>query len=373
VTQHDILYVLMMPNYCQDNPYQSLLAEATAAFQVKIGFTNGYRRGLPIFRAVLDQPQAVDVLHLHWLETYFKGTHPIVRYFYTLKFLLDVFLVRSSGVKLVWTVHNVVEHDTPFPRLELWAQRILVKLAHRVVLLNRSTMEQITKNYQCDRAKVSIIPHGHYRAVYGEAIDPKTAREKLNLPLEGKIYLHLGILRPYKGLEALLQAWQANPNLADCTLVIAGQPHDAAYEQHLAKLIAPSQNIRFYPQFVADEVISRFFSAADVAVLPYRKILNSGSAILAMSFGKPVIAPRLGSLPEILGNAGTLLYDAADQSGISQALQKSLECDLNGLSQQTIEACDRLGWQDIGQQTAAAYRRCFSRSTDQAPSLLKDN
>jgi beta-1,4-mannosyltransferase len=346
----------MMPNYCQDNPYQALLNQATAANHVNVVFPQGYRRGLPIVRAVLDQAQSVDVLHLHWIGAYLKGNHPIVRYFYTLKFLIDVFLVRLSGVRLVWTVHNVVQHDTPFPRLELWAQQVLVKLAHRVILLNRSTMEQITTEYRCDRAKISVIPHGHYRGVYGEAIEPIVARETLNLP-PGKIYLHLGILRPYKGLEALLQAWKSNPDLADSTLVIAGQPHDAAYEQHLAKIIASVQNIKFFPQFVADEKISLFFSAADVVVLPYLKILNSGSAILAMSFGKPIVAPRMGSLPEILGRAGSLLYNP-EKEGIAGALQRSLQCDLTHLSQLTVAACDRLDWQMIGQQTAHTYRQC---------------
>lgn len=356
--QPPLIHALMMPDYRRDNPYQALLVEAIEANNVKVAFPYGNRRGLPILRAILDQPQPIDVLHLHWLEWYLKGNSPIVKYFYALKLLVDILLVRFVGIRIVWSVHNLVEHDTKFLRLELWLQSILVRIVDHVILLNHSTLEGIIEQYYCSRAKVSVIPHGHYRPFYSKTVTQADARNALKLPPQARIYLNLGMLRPYKGIEDLLQAWQRKQtDLADCILIIAGYASDIAYQRQLEALIAQTQNVVFYPQFVEDEKVPLFFNAADVVVLPYRKILNSGSAILAMSFGKPLIAPQMGSLPEILQDAGQLLYDPNDSQGLSHALQKSFHCDLTLLSQLTVQACDRLDWQPIGQKTAQVYRQ----------------
>jgi beta-1,4-mannosyltransferase len=351
--------VLMLPDYRRDNPYQALLATAIEAHNVRVMFPQGYRRVLPILRAVLEYPQPVHVLHLHWFESYIKGNNWGTKYCYGLKFLLDLILVRWMGVKIIWSVHNQVEHDAPFPRLERWLQQDLIKIAHTVILLNQSTLTDPTTPYYTHPNKV-VIPHGHYRSVYGQTIEQSTARKILNLPLQGRIYLHLGMLRPYKGVESLLQVWQ-DQQWADCTLVIAGKANTTSYQQSLEAKVAKTANVIFHSGFIANEKIHLFFSAADVVVLPYCKILNSGSAILAMSFGKPIIAPRIGSLPEILGDAGQLLYDADEVQGLLRSLQKSLTCDLDQLSQLTVEACDRLDWQSIGQKTVQVYQQLQSR------------
>jgi beta-1,4-mannosyltransferase len=359
--QQPLLQVLMMPDYRRDNPYQALLAEAIESHHVKVTFPDGYRRGLPILRAILASPQPIDVLHLHWFDPYVKGTDWITKLFYALKFLLDLFWVRWIGVKIVWTVHNQVEHDTPFPRLEQWVQKRLVKMAHHVILLNQSTLADPNAPYYGSPAK-SVISHGHYRPVYAQSIAAAEARKILGLPLHGRVYLNFGVLRPYKGIESLLEVWQASQvDLADCTLVIAGQPNDVAYGQHLMTMMAKIKNVIFYSGFVESEKVHLFFSAADVVVLPYCKILNSGSTILAMSFGKPIIAPHMGSLPEILGDAGQLLYNAANAQGLSGALQKSFDCDLVRLSQLTVEACDRLDWDAIGRKTVQVYQGLHSQ------------
>lgn len=352
--------VLMVPDYRLGNPYQQLLADASAEHGVKVYFPYGYRRLLPILRAVKDQPEAIDVLHLHWLEAYLRGTNTFTSYVYAIKLVLDIWLVRSTGTRIVWTIHNLLEHETKFPRLELWVRKIISKLSDCLILHNQIVQTAVIKQYQCDPAKTVIIPHGHYRSCYKPAITQSEARQQLNLPAQGQIYLTLGMLRPYKGIEQLLEHWQANQTcLTDSTLVIAGQPATPEYEQHLKQLIAKTERVHFYPFFVGDDQIHLYFSAADVVVLPYQNILTSGSAILAMTFGKPVIAPKLGSLPEVLGNAADLLYDANDAQGLSFSLQKSVFCDLEELSDRTAKACNNLNWEQIGEKTAQVYRQCL--------------
>lgn len=361
--------VLMMPDYREGNPYQQLLADAVETTGTQVIFPQGYRRLFPIFRAVRGQRPSVQILHLHWLEAYLRGNHPFSKAVYAVKFLTDILLIRFTGTHLVWTVHDQLEHDSSFPQIERWVRKVLIRLADRLVVHSQSALNSLSHEYRVDPSKVDIIAHGHYRETYGKAIDQIQARKQLNLSLKGKLYLHLGALRPYKGIEHLLEVWQANQeNLTDATLLIAGLSYDSQYLQKLESLISHTERVIFYPQFIKDEQIHLFFSAADLVVLPYQRILTSGSAILAMSYGKPVIAPRLGSIPEVLSTADWLLYNSNDIQGLNRAIQQSVTCSLPELQELTIRACDRLNWETIGQQTALSFKQCFPNETQRMTS-----
>lgn len=351
--------VLIMPDYRSDNPYQTLLAEALQAQSVEVCFPQGYRRIFPIARALQDNAP-IAVLHLHWLNPYLKGENWSARFVYSIKFLIDVLLVKSQGVRIVWTVHNAVSHNARFPKLELWLKRQFVKWIDRIIVHHTAAATEIAEQYEAPLAKINVIPHGHYRDVYQPAIDPLEARRQLGLPQSGKVYLNFGMLKPYKGIERLLQMWQENAViLADSTLLIVGKALDDCYGQTLIEQAAQSKNIILQNTFVEDNRIHLYFSAADVIVLPFERIFTSGSLILAMSYSKPVIAPRLGSIPETIGAADGLLYDPKTDRGLLNAIQTSTQTDLNQLSQLVAQACDRLNWNAIGEKTDALYNTLY--------------
>lgn len=352
--------VLMLPDYRESNPYQQLLADAIEQNDCKVNFYGDYRRVLPILRTIQNQTHRPDLLHLHWLEKYLRGDNIVLRYIYAVKLIIDVWLARATGTRLVWTIHDQLEHDTKFPTIERLTRHILIRLADRLIFHNHVALDYHKQRYAFDAAKAEVMPHGHYRDVYGRAIDSAQARQLLDLPQQGRIYLNLGMLKPYKGIEQLLQVWQAHQSqLEGSTLLIVGQPCDPAYLEAITELAANTNNVLFYPHFVESDRIHLYLSAADCVVLPYKNILTSGSAILAMSFTKPVIAPRLGGIPELVGTADALLYDPNDPEGLALAMQKSVETDLEALQQQIQPICDRLDWGSIGAKTAEVYRSCL--------------
>lgn len=349
--------VLMMPDYRVDNPYQTLLANALQAEGVMVYFPQGYKRVLPIWRAIRQQPVAIAVLHLHWSNPYLKGSDWLTRLVYSIKFLLDILMVRLSGVRVVWTVHNRISHETRFPRLERWTQRMLTCLVDRLIVHHPSALDELVQRYELAPARMAVIPHGHYRGAYGAAIEPVEARRALNLPQTGRLYLHLGMLRPYKGIERLLQVWQEQKStLKGNILVIAGKPLDEGYGQSLVRQAEAIANVVLHSGFVESDRIPLYFSAADVVVLPFKSILTSGSLILAMSYGKPVIAPRTDTIVETLGAADWLLYDPQDEQGLLYALKESTQVDLGALSQLVTQECDRLDWEGIGIATKGVYK-----------------
>ncbi len=359
----DRLRVLMLPDAREANPYQQLLVEAVAAAGADARFPKGYRRGLPVWRSLGECAGSTDIVHLHWPNPYLRDRSRAGQLFYMGKFLADLAASCSwRGARLVWTVHNYLAHEGPNPGLELRFRQQLARQASRIILHNQATAAAIAADYKFSLGKASIIPHGHYRGVYGPAIPQVEARARLDLPPEGRLYLCLGQLRPYKGVDALLARWR---DRHDCfpedTLLVAG--HAAPdYGRTLEALAAESPRAHLRLGFVPDEALHLYFSAASVAVFPFERVLNSGSIILAMSYGVPVVAPRLGSIPETVGSADALLYDAGAPEGLLGALLASTQLDLEALARKTARACDQLGWQAIGEQTVAAYRQAIARS-----------
>ena len=112
--------ILMLPDFRNDNPYQSLLSQGLAQEQIQVEFWYYYLNYFPILRGVLkNQPPAVDIVHLHWLDFYINAPKKGYKFLACIKFLLDIILVRMLGVKIVWTVHNQVSHDDKFSELRM--------------------------------------------------------------------------------------------------------------------------------------------------------------------------------------------------------------------------------------------------------------
>lgn len=354
--------VLMLPDYRDANPYQRLLADALGRQGVEVLFVRGYRRGLPLLRAA--KSGAVDILHLHWLSPYTRGRNRLTYALYSLKLCLDACLVRGFGTKLVWTIHNRLSHDAKFPRQERILRRAVAAIANVNIAHSTHGAGMLAKDLAVDRREITVIPHGHYRGVYGLRISRSVARERLKLPDQGCVFLHLGMIRPYKGLEDLIESWTSSSQLAGHTLLIAGEPMDAGYERELVSARANCTSIRFEFRRIADEEISLYFSAADAVVLPFRRVLTSGSLLLAMSYGCPVIAPKFDEIVETVGTAGALLYDrGVDAAALRAALElaASGDIDLAALAASTVETCNALDWDRIATLTKISYLKALQK------------
>lgn len=347
----------MMPDYRADNPYQTLLADALIIEGATVQFPQGYRRVFPIWRALRQSQNPFKVFHLHWTNPYLKGTVYWIKLIYGIKFLIDIWLVNLSGTEVVWTVHNLVSHEAQFPRLERWVHRQLAKSCAGIIVHHQDARTDVIKLYQAAPSKINVIPHGHYRTAYGPSMDQLAARQQLGLPLHSKLYLAFGMLRPYKGLETLLAVWQQGQFYSkSATLLIAGKPMDEDYGQTVCDNVSRVKDAILHAQYIDDADIPAYFSAADVVVLPFKQVSTSGSLLLAMSYGKPVIAPRMGGLSETLDEAGKLLYDPNDKLGLLHAIKDSLIANLSVLEEKVERACDLMSWDAIAQTTHQLYQ-----------------
>ncbi|MCU1259356.1 MAG: glycosyl transferase group 1 [Bryobacterales bacterium] len=346
------LHVLMMPDYRAGNPYQSMLASALETSGVKVSFPAGYRRGLPLLRAVLQD--GARILHLHWLSPYLKGQNVFSQIFYAAKLCLDLCLVRVAGIGIVWTIHNRVSHEARFPRLEQFVQYRVSRLAGLVIVHSDSALREMIHTRALKPRHVRVIPHGHYAGAYCAAVPTIEARQALGWDADKMVFLYFGMIRPYKNVEGLIEAWKSLPELAErATLIIAGEAEDPVYRRYIADIARDVPSLKLQLGRIPDEQVHLFFSAADAVVLPFNRILTSGSLLLAMTFAKPVIAPRMDAISETLRGADNLLYD----DGIQKALlfAASPNADIAGLRVRMKGLCAELGWDRIAGLTVSAY------------------
>ena len=214
-------------------------------------------------------------------------------------------LLRRRGCKVVWIAHNLQSHERRFPRAEDRFWKCFCKQVDATVALSQAGLTAALDRHPDLANKPGIIvPHGHYRGVYPDTLERNVARQRQDVPDSARVILFLGRILTYKNVPALVSTFRAWANPND-QLWIVGRPR----EENLGReILAASQNdprIRTEFGFVPDERLQEWFRAADLCVLPFREILNSGSAILSLSFDLPILVPDRGAMAELGELAGS--------------------------------------------------------------------
>lgn len=342
--------VVMLPDYTEGNPYQKLLSKYLQQQGVDVIIPSGYRHVLPIFR--LANPERPDIIHLHWPDPYFKGSNLFSKFLLGTKLLLDVGMCRFFGYRIVWTIHNLVRHDSKYYHVELFIYHLLSKLTHALIAHGKLAKVMISNAYRVNMNKIKVIPHGHYKEVYGTLMNKEVACKMLDMPHDKKIFLSFGMVKPYKGLEDLINLWRTEDLGA---LLIAGKAQDEEYGKSIEQLIKDCPNIHFHNAFIEEEKVSVYFSAADVVVMAFKNILTSGSVLLALSFGKLTIAPRTGGIADLFPPDYPFLYNSSEEF-LSHLKRVSEQDTVPGISFSESEL-EQLSWGSIASQTKQLYEQ----------------
>lgn len=354
-TLREGLSVAFVPYWGAGNPYQDALAEHLSACGVQVRKLRSLK---DMFRYAVLADRRVDVVHLHWLPVFrWRGlSGPRC-----LAFVMRLALLRMYGVRLVWTVHNLLPHEQRHPRLDWLLRRIVVGLSHGIIVHGDTARRQVMNTWKPKRpGRITVIPHSHYIGSYPNDVSRAAARERLALGDTEVVFLLLGALRPYKGVLELMGAFRRLA--ADHTvLVIAGRPLNQGFAREIETARANSDRIRFHPGFVRDDDVQVYMSAADVVVLPYRHVLSSGAALLAMSFGKPCIAPAIGCLADVLDDSGAFLYEGGPETGLTESMRRAVEAKegLARMGEHNRKKVSQWTWAKAAEATKALYERCL--------------
>jgi glycosyltransferase involved in cell wall biosynthesis len=334
--------VAAFPRSVRGNPYCDLLYRSLAARGVAIAPTAELSP-----RWLVRHARVVKVLHLHWPEFYYRsGTRPTARS--VTAFVAALLLARLLRYRVVWTVHNALPHERhPVDRLLRW---ILVHSARLVV-----HAEAARAAIPGGRRQPAVVPHGHYIGCYADDVSPDEARRALGLGAEDRVFVCFGQLRAYKGVGALLDAFAdlAAPRLR---LVVAGKPGSDADAERVLDAAQRDARVRTHLGFVPDPDVQRFMKAADFVVLPYRDVLTSGGALLALSFARPLVVPHRGCLAELEREGCAIAYDPEAPGALRAALAAAAAVtDLDPWQQRAAAAARRRAWEPIAEAYARIY------------------
>ena len=250
---------------------------------------------------------------------------------------------------MAYTAHNLDPHDSgSWPQRR--ALRSIIQCVDLVHAHDGATAAELASRFG-RREGVAVIPHGHYLPAYPNAIGREEARRRLGLPADAFVYVCLGLLRPYKGLEELLPAFRSLAG-GNARLIAAGKATDPRYAERLAALAGDDERIRLEPRFIPGDELQVYFNAADMAALPYRQITTSGAAMLAFSFGVPVLAPAIGAFPELVAPERGVLYAPG---GLSTALGEAQARDWQVARKPIIDWVRQFDWTDIGRALLRSY------------------
>lgn len=296
-----------------------------------------------------------DVLHVHWPEGHLNQPSFADAVRRSISRLGLMAWARRRGTKIIWTVHNLHAHERLHPRLERWFwRRFLRSLDGYISLTRAGAAEALARFPELGRLPGFVVPAGHYRDAYGGAMDRHVARRALGIALDARVFAFAGLIRPYKNVPELVDAFARLVD-RDAILVVAGEPKTSALAAQLEAAAKRDPRVRLHLRWIPDDEITTYLAAADLVVLPYREILNSGSAVLALSFDRPVLVPARGSLSELQEQVGTewvrTYSGALSSSELSRAMTWAVESA-------RLESPDlsELEWPRIAAATLSAYR-----------------
>ncbi|HWG07751.1 MAG TPA: glycosyltransferase family 4 protein [Solirubrobacteraceae bacterium] len=275
--------------------------------------------------------RAAEVVHFQWLSVQELDRRLLPR-----------------GRPLVLTAHDVLPRE-PAPGQRA-AQRRLYERFDAIVAHSAHGRSRLIDELGVEAERVHVIPHGAF-AHLAEAPEAPPPFET-----EKKVVLFFGLLRPYKGIDVLLDAWRG---IDDAELWIAGMPRmDVSALEARA-----SPGVRFVPRFITDEQLPPYFRRADLIVLPYREIEQSGVLFTALAFGKPLLLSDVGGFGEIAAAGAARAVPPGDADALGAALRELLAdpAALGALAARSRElAAGEYGWDGIARRTLALYERLLA-------------
>jgi beta-1,4-mannosyltransferase len=336
------------------NPYLRLLYGHLAAHGFKL--VEDPRLSLKwLWRA----RSTVEFLHFHWPESlysYGRGPvrlRPFLSWAKLVLFRARLAWARMLGYRLVWTIHQILPHESVGRALDLQAARFLSGACHLLLAHDRRTAAQARSVLGASPEKLAIMPHGSYIGVYPEGRTRPEVRGELGLPHESFVFLCFGELRAYKEIELLLAAFSSVALPA--RLVVAGHAKTPDVDSTVRAASANDPRVLSMLGFVPDEKVAELFHACDAAVLPRGDGGTSGSLILALSLGLPVVAADVPTIRALThdGEAGWL-FIPHDHSSLQMALEHACSdaSEARARGRCALGIAKELEWRGIAREMA---------------------
>ena len=297
------------------------------------------------------------IIHIHWpwmLLTKSSLLRQVLAGSILLSLLfLQRFLTRA---RLVWTVHNAQAHEIHYPRWGRLYMDMFVRLVDGIIILTEASRTEIIDRYPA----LQDLPHtvarqGHYRQLAGGKVDRSMARAAMGFEDSDFVFLFFGQIRPYKNVPWLVSCFRQLPG-EHYRLIVAGAPIDDTLAHEITRRADPDPRITLDTTFIPEDRLTEYLQISDCVVLPFSRVLNSGSALLALSCERPVLTintPTFSELGGLVGSGWIRTYEGELTADVlmhaATAHPPAREPDLSEFE-----------WSAIGRTTAEFFHRLAS-------------
>ena len=285
--------ILAWPKRIALNPYFATISEGIEhrGWQVE-NFT--YIRGFV---------GSFDILHVHFPTFPFNNRRLWITVARLLIFGSILVLLRARGKKIAWTVHNLAHHERYHPSLEKAFINWFTGKVDLTIHLSEFGRAAALERFPRLRGRPSVvIAHAHYGEPPPNGLTPADVARMLELEENASIVLFFGQIRPYKNIPELIKVF-SRLQRTDARLLIVGGVSNDHLEREVREAASDERVLlRLGP--IPDDQLRRYLAAATLVVLPYREILNSGSALLALTHARPLLIPDMGAMAELQSRVG---------------------------------------------------------------------
>lgn len=343
-----MMKIWMYPKINESNKYNELFAESIEENGIEV-VDYKWTLNKEGFKNISNMKKG-DILHVHWpSHAYYRKENTKFFVKLTLMFFY-IKMLKSRGIRFVWTVHNIFPHENKGIAIEKKIRKWLAKQSDLLFALGKTAKKNIISEFNVSPDKVKVIKHGHYYGKYERGNND--FRKKLNIAPDETVFLFVGQIKPYKGIEDLAEIFTSH-EFEKSKLIIAGKPSNEMVEY--IKNVEDDKIIKIL-EFINDQDMIDLIEASDFVVLPYKKITTSGSAILAASYGKPVIISDTLMIRDYLDEKVSLFYDAKDSNGLLKAIKTASEHKKLFDKENFEEFRRQLDWDEIGKVTSSYYK-----------------
>jgi glycosyltransferase involved in cell wall biosynthesis len=274
---------------------------------------------------------------------------------------LMALFTRAAGMRLVITLHDIESFGNVGSTRGRW---LLLKMAAAVIVLNGFSRDRLAAVMgHGGGPPVFVIPSGHYNGSFPPFGGRLRARANLSLPTDKTVFLFFGNSRMEKGLDLLLRAMGPLRDDNRVLLLVAGKmkPDQEKFYRGIIDAEKIGARVQMAVGHVSDEDVPSYYGAADLVVVPYRRIYDSAVTLMAMSLGRAVLASNLPPLVEVTANgAFGLLFPSEDVEYLTRMLRWATDhrevLDELGSKAKDYIVQER-SWTRIGEQTAQVYRQ----------------
>jgi glycosyltransferase involved in cell wall biosynthesis len=319
----------------------------------------GYRRNECFYRLGVGSAAAKAMQHpfdmLRLARRLRRGQTDVVHFQWFPIPPLDHLLVDRFPRPRVATAHDLLPREAS-DRWRREAQRVL-RSVEAVIVHSRHGRDQLIRDLGVAAENVRVIPHGAFdyltRLEVQRPIDPAAG------DLDGrKVVLSFGLIRPHKGVDVLIEAFAATPE--DAVLLIVGRPMMPIEPlQRRARELGVGDRIRLVPRFVAEDEVPTYFRRADLVVLPYRDVEQSGVLFTALAFSCPLLITAVGGFPEVAEQGAARVVPPGDTASLQHALLELLD-DADARSALSLgarrAAAGPYSWRRAAELTEDLYR-----------------